>query len=296
MSNQQPGNYKMGEGGSMAVDFIRSKLGIDAFNTLPISSNPFWEQLCSMDQRALPQSTEGGNLESVYRQSECLFNDYMPTSPTSSMDHWNDPYPAATTLTATPSVFQTPFSKTPHQLGIPSPSLTAKTEERQKRKHFLSKNSTRKVSRRVSSRDIKVNTTTGGGGTGYSNRPCNTHGDIGSEHSDQQGKSHSQHAKERNRIAAGKSRAKNREHRLRVQLQAQELEQTNHDLSDCVANLTREVQELKIKLLQHTDCDCTLIHDYLAAEAQRYICGLSKQSHLEAIPPAQHAIKVPQGE
>ncbi|KAF9775431.1 hypothetical protein IL306_006464 [Fusarium sp. DS 682] len=97
---------------------------------------------------------------------------------------------------------------------------------------------------------------------------------------------HSQHTKERNRIASSKFRAKKREHMLRVQSEVQELEQTNHDLSNCVANLTREVQELKMKLLQHTDCDCSLIHDYLAAEAQRYICGLSKQSQLEAIPPS----------
>ncbi|WJG35454.1 uncharacterized protein FOBCDRAFT_224883 [Fusarium oxysporum Fo47] len=72
---------------------------------------------------------------------------------------------------------------------------------------------------------------------------------------------------------------------LRIQSEEQELEQTNHDLSNCIANLTREVQVLKMKLLQHAGCDCSLIHDYLAAEAQRYICGLSKQSHLEAISP-----------
>ncbi|RKK60870.1 hypothetical protein BFJ69_g17199 [Fusarium oxysporum] len=210
----------------------------------------------------------------------------MPTSPNSSLDRWNDPYPAAT-LTATPSVFQTPVPKTPHQLGIPSPPLTAKKEERQKRKGCLNKNSIRKFLRRDSSRDTKANTATGGGaGTGCSNKPCGTHGDHGGEHSDQQGKSHNQHAKERNRIAAGKYRAKNREYRLRLQLEAQELEQTNHDLSNCVTNLTREVQELKMKLLQHADCDCSLIHDYLAAEAQPYICGLSKQSQLEAIPPS----------
>ncbi|KAM5527805.1 bZIP transcription factor [Fusarium oxysporum f. sp. phaseoli] len=273
----------MGEGGSMAVDSIRIKLGVDTFNTLPIAPNPFWEQWL-MDRRAFPQSAEGGILASVYRQSECLFNDSMPTSPTSPLDHWNDPY-SASTLTTTPSVFQTPFPKTPHQLGIPPPPLTAKKEERQKRKRCLNKNSTRKSLRRDSSRDSKANTARGGGGTGCSNRPRGTHGHHGSEHSDQQGKSHSQHAKERNRIAAGKSRAKKREHTLRVQSEEQELERTNHDLSNCVANLTREVQELKMKLLQHTDCDCSHIHDYLAAETQRYICGLSKQSQLEAIPP-----------
>jgi len=271
-----------GEGGSVAFDSIRNMLGVDAFNTLPISPNPFWEQWCSMDQRALPQSAEGGNLASVCRQSESLFNNSIPSSPTSSLDHWSDHYPAATS-TATPSVFQTPFSKTSHQLGIPSPPLTVKKEERQKRKRYSNENSARKSLRRDSSRDSKANTATGGGGTGCSNRPCGTHGHQGSEHSDQQGKSHSLHTKERNRIAASKSRAKKRVHTLRVQSEEQELERTNHDLSICVANLTREVQELKMKLLQHTDCDCSLIHDYLAAEAQRYVCGLSKQPQLEAI-------------
>ncbi|KAM0085557.1 hypothetical protein ACKRZS_002163 [Fusarium odoratissimum] len=100
------------------------------------------------------------------------------------------------------------------------------------------------------------------------------------------GKSHSRYTKERNRIAAGKSRAKKRERTLRVQSEEQELERTNHDLCIYVANLTREAQELKMKLLQHTDCDCSLIHDYLAAEAQRYVHGPSKQSQLETISPS----------
>jgi hypothetical protein len=259
----------------MAVDSIRNKLGVDAFNTLPISSNPFWEQWCSMDQRALPQSAEGGILASVYKHSESLFNNSMPTSPTSSLDHWSDSYPSAT-FTATPSVFQAPLSQTSHQLGMPSPPLTAKKEERQKRKCYSNQNSARKSVRRDSSRDSKANTATGGGGTGCSNRLYGTHDRHGSEHSDQQGKNHSQHTKERNRVAASKSRTKKREHTLRVQSEVQELERTNHNLSIYVTSLTREVQELKMKLLQHTDCDCSLIHDYLAAEAQRYVCGLSE--------------------
>jgi predicted RNA polymerase sigma factor len=94
---------------------------------------------------------------------------------------------------------------------------------------------------------------------------------------DQQRKNYSQSSKERNRIAASKFRTKKREHTLRAQLEEQELERTNHDLSICVANLTREVQELKMKLLQHIGCDCSLIHEYLAAEAQRYVCGLGKK-------------------
>ncbi|PNP57205.1 hypothetical protein FNYG_15269 [Fusarium nygamai] len=235
-----------------------------------------------MDQRALPQSAEEGILASVYRQSEFLFSDSMPISPISSLDHWSDSYPAATSK-AIPSGFQTPVPKRSHQLGIPSPPLTAKQEEHQKRKRFSNEYPARKSMRRDSSRDSKANTATGGGGTGRSNSPCGTHSSHGNEHSDQQGKNHSLHTKESNRIAARKSRAKKREHTLRFQSKEQELERTNHDLSICVASLTREVQELKMKLLQHNDCDCSLIHDYLAAEAQRYICGLSKQSQPETI-------------
>ncbi|CZR49777.1 uncharacterized protein FPRO_15986 [Fusarium proliferatum ET1] len=274
----------MGEGGSTAVDPILNKLSVDAFNILPISLNPFWEQWCSMDQRAFPQSAEEGNLVSAYRQSKFVFDDSLPTSPTSSLDHCSDPYPAAT-FTATPSVFQTPYSQTSHQLGIPSPPLTAKREERQKRKRCSNKNSARKSLRRYSSRDSNANTATREGGAGRSNRSCGTHSHHGSEHSGQQDKNHSQHTKERNRIVSGKFRAKKREHMLRVQSEEQELERTNYDLSICVANLTREVQELKMKLLQHTDCDCSLIHDYLAIEAQRYVCGLSMQSQLKTTSP-----------
>ncbi|CZR37701.1 uncharacterized protein FPRO_07108 [Fusarium proliferatum ET1] len=167
---------------------------------------------------------------------------------------------------------------------MPSPPLTAEKEERQKRKRCSNKVSARKSKRQDSSRDSKANTATGGG-TGRSNRPCSIHGRHGSERSDQQGKSHSQHTKERNRITSSKFRTKKREDTLRVQSEEQELERTNHDLSICVANLTREVQELKMKLLQHTGCDCSLTHEYLAAEAQRYVCGPSKQSQLEAISP-----------
>jgi flagellar biosynthesis/type III secretory pathway M-ring protein FliF/YscJ len=159
---------------------------------------------------------------------------------------------------------------------MPSPPLTAKKEERQKQKYYSNQNSARKSVRRDSSRDSKANTATGGGGTGCSNRLYSTHDRHGSKHSDQQGKNHSQHTKERNRVAASKSRTKKREHTLRVQSEEQELERTNRNLSIYVTSLTREVQELKMKLLQHTDCDCSLIHDYLAAEAQRYVCGLSE--------------------
>jgi glutathione synthase/RimK-type ligase-like ATP-grasp enzyme len=49
------------------------------------------------------------------------------------------------------------------------------------------------------------------------------------------------------------------------------MEQTNRKLSSSVSDLTQQVYELKMKLLQHTDCDCYLIQEYIANEANRYI-------------------------
>lgn len=71
----------------MAADSIRNKLGVDTFNTLPISSDPFQEQWYLIDQRALLQIAEGGILASAYRHGKFLFNNYIPTSLTSSLDY-----------------------------------------------------------------------------------------------------------------------------------------------------------------------------------------------------------------
>lgn len=176
----------MDEGGPMVFHSIKNKLGADAFNTPYISSKPFWEHWMSMDQRALPQSVEWGSLVSVYNLSKCMFNDFMPAPPTSPLGYFTDLYHVAT-FAATSSIFQMPFPQRAYQLGIPSPPLIAPKEDRQKRKRCLNGNSAGKSLRRDSSRGSKANTTTGGRGTGRSNRPCDTDDHHSNEHSDQQG-------------------------------------------------------------------------------------------------------------
>ncbi|KAH7237902.1 hypothetical protein B0J15DRAFT_406180 [Fusarium solani] len=52
----------------------------------------------------------------------------------------------------------------------------------------------------------------------------------------------------------------------------------HRDLSTCVADLTFEVYELKMQLLQHSGCNCTLIQNYLAHESQRYVQALVEES------------------
>lgn len=97
------------------------------------------------------------------------------------------------------------------------------------------------------------------------------HSRHGSGQSDQRCDGNSTLVKERNRIASNKFRNKKKEDALRLKSEEQDMERINRTLSACAANLTRAVYELKMKLLQHTDCGCTLIQNYLANEAQNYI-------------------------
>ena len=80
-------------------------------------------------------------------------------------------------------------------------------------------------------------------------------------------------------MASNKFRVKKREDARRLKADEEDMERTNRDLSSCVADLTLEVYQLKIRLLQHTDCDCSLIQSYIANEANRYIKDLGDENH-----------------
>lgn len=90
----------------------------------------------------------------------------------------------------------------------------------------------------------------------------------------------SKRVQERNRVASNKFRTKKREDAKKLKTDEEDMERVNRDLSSCVADLTQEVYQLKMRLLQHTDCDCALIQNYIASEAQRYIWNLDdKHEH-----------------
>jgi hypothetical protein len=84
--------------------------------------------------------------------------------------------------------------------------------------------------------------------------------------------------KETNRVASNKIRAKKRENAKKLKSDAEGTERINRHLSSCVADLTLEVYNLKMRLLQHSDCDCTQIQKYIADEAHRYISRLGAGS------------------
>jgi hypothetical protein len=96
---------------------------------------------------------------------------------------------------------------------------------------------------------------------------------------------HNKKIQERNRIASNKFRVKKREDAIKLRADEEDMERSNRNLSNCVSDLTLQVYELKMKLLQHTDCDCTLIQEYIATEAQRYIKDLGDGKHPNSTPP-----------
>jgi hypothetical protein len=49
------------------------------------------------------------------------------------------------------------------------------------------------------------------------------------------------------------------------------MEQRHRTLSSCVNDLNEELLQLKMQLLQHTSCNCTLIQHYIKNETQHYI-------------------------
>ncbi|KAG7418529.1 Transcription factor atf21 [Fusarium oxysporum f. sp. raphani] len=89
-------------------------------------------------------------------------------------------------------------------------------------------------------------------------------------------KQHIKHKRiqERNRIAADKCRMRKREHFSRLQFDEQATEQRHRELSSCMNDLNEEILYLKMQLLQHTSCNCTLIQHYIKNEAQRYTDAL----------------------
>ncbi|KAF5581588.1 hypothetical protein FPANT_8847 [Fusarium pseudoanthophilum] len=77
--------------------------------------------------------------------------------------------------------------------------------------------------------------------------------------------------RERNKRAATKVRLKQRETEKSLASAERDLQEKNQRLTECVKELTHQVHDLKMQLLQHGTCDCTLIQEYIGNEANRYV-------------------------
>ncbi|GAB5587715.1 Transcription factor [Umbelopsis nana] len=69
---------------------------------------------------------------------------------------------------------------------------------------------------------------------------------------------------ERNRQAALKCRQKKKQWEKELQVRSEEVMKENKTLRIAVQDLKEEALMLKHQLLSHSDCDCTVIRDYLA--------------------------------
>ncbi|KAF5591716.1 transcription factor atf21 [Fusarium pseudocircinatum] len=77
--------------------------------------------------------------------------------------------------------------------------------------------------------------------------------------------------RERNKRAATKVRLKQRETEKNLASAEKDLQEKNHRLTECVKELSHQVHDLKMQLLQHGTCDCVLIQEYIGKEANRYV-------------------------
>jgi cell division protein FtsB len=75
----------------------------------------------------------------------------------------------------------------------------------------------------------------------------------------------------KNNRAAGKVRVKKREEERNLEITEKDMEQTNRELTAHANELASQVHSLKMQLLQHVGCDCVLIQEYIASQAQRYV-------------------------
>ncbi|KAH8661125.1 hypothetical protein BGZ61DRAFT_403117 [Ilyonectria robusta] len=82
----------------------------------------------------------------------------------------------------------------------------------------------------------------------------------------------------RNRTASRKFRVKKKEDALKLKSDEEEIERINRDLSSRVADLTHDVYLLEMQLLQHADCNCSMIQDYITHKAHRYVMEIKEPS------------------
>ncbi|KAH6869269.1 hypothetical protein B0T10DRAFT_418720 [Thelonectria olida] len=79
---------------------------------------------------------------------------------------------------------------------------------------------------------------------------------------------------ERNRVAAIRCRMRKRDEESALSARTKEMEEHNRQLSKTFNELQAECHHLKTQLLRHTDCNCALIHKYIAHEARKCVPGV----------------------
>ncbi|EXL40776.1 hypothetical protein FOCG_16720 [Fusarium oxysporum f. sp. radicis-lycopersici 26381] len=164
-------------------------------------------------------------------------------------------------------------------------SSSSTESDKQKRKRSTTKPTATMRTRRTSIKAIKQATHEKPKGRGSKAKPAFQPTEEPSPQSDDELDDYSKKFKERNRIASHKLRVKKREDAKKLQANVQNMEQINRKLLSSVSDLTQQVYELRVKLLQHTDCNCHQIQEYIAQEATQYIHDLGNNKKQQITTP-----------
>jgi hypothetical protein len=252
------------------VNFMsQNPSGMNIYGALP---QFHWGQWSPTEDASFAESTNM-TAPNVFAQEESQYN--YPYDPETSTP-WDSP------ATSTPS-YPVPSPATdPTSLDIPvcdtesrrGSSSTA--SDKRKRKRNTTKPTASKSTRRAPTKAIKQEAAPEKPkGRGSQAKPASQPTEQSSPQLDDELDKYSKRIQERNRVTSNKFRIRKREDVKKLRAEEENMEQTNHKLLSSVSDLTQQVHELRMKILQHTDCDCYLIQEYIAKEANRYIRDLS---------------------
>jgi len=267
----------MAQSAATPMDPMCEPLAIDNFGTM---SHPAWEQCWAADQPNFPGPSEavGGNAQHEYDVEDFILNyGYAPASTNLTGSIFSQQYPTPPRTCESTSPERSPSNSDGRRRSSSTRS------DNQKRKPNHAKRAPAKSSGRNSTKKAKAKTKAAAEvhentkKRGSINEAAATN--LSSPHF--KNNAHTRKVQERNRIASNKFRIRKQEDERKLKSAEKDIEQINRDLSTCATDLTLQVYNLKMKLLQHTDCDCALIQEYIANEAHRYIQDLGDKKQCQ---------------
>ncbi|KAJ0130527.1 Uncharacterized protein HZ326_26376 [Fusarium oxysporum f. sp. albedinis] len=269
--------FAMAQSAAPPMDPMYAPSAIDNFGTV---SHPAWEQCWSADQPNFPGPSEaaGGDAQHEYDIEDFVLN-YGYTS-------------ASTNLTG--SIFSQEYPTPPETSELTSPEKSPSNSDgrrhssstqsdKQKRKPNHTERAPAKSSRRDSTKKAKARAKAAAEVHENTKKRCSINEAAATNLSSPHFKNnaYTRKVQERNRIASNKFRIRKQEDERKLKSAEKDMEQINRELSTCATDLTLQVYNLKMKLLQHTDCDCALIQEYIANEAHRYIQDLGDKEQCQ---------------
>ncbi|WAO87547.1 BZIP domain-containing protein [Fusarium falciforme] len=255
--------------GAPPMDHLGGDITTNNFDALP---NIPQEQWWTVDAALFPPSSGGLNPAIHYHQGDLPYNDFAPNYGS----EWRgfssvQEYPA-------PSASDSSYLEPSPSVSSRRSSASAQQDDKRRKQSTAERATAKSAKRPPSARKNKPQgTAVEGKKDSKSRKAQQSKPTIGSSPEDAD--EYSKRVQERNRVASNKFRIKKREDAKKLKTDEEDMERINRDLSSCVADLTLEVYQLKMRLLQHTDCDCALIQNYIANEAQRYIQNLDEKQH-----------------